>query len=150
MNITWKAALAGGSVVGIGIGGFAGLAAADGVDRPEPGQHTLQQSASAGSPLSAPVRLKDKGDSWYPQLAVAGINGATSVDSPVSVDSPAGFDSPASPASPESPGQSFDSPASPNSPAGPGGAGSVSADSPASPPAPSPGSGSGGSGGSGS
>ena len=119
MSVKWKAAIAGGTVVGIGLGGFAAVAAADEVDYLDPSGLTMQQSASAASPLGSPARMKVKGPEWLPENAVAGIGGATSVDSPFSTNSPGGFDSPASPASPESPDVSVDSPASANSPVSP-------------------------------
>ena len=106
MSVKWKAAIAGGTVVGIGLGGFASVATADEVDYLDPSGLTMQQSASAASPLGSPmkVNMKVKGFEWSAANAVAGINGATSVDSPLSTDSPGGFDSPASPASPASGG----------------------------------------------
>jgi hypothetical protein len=122
MNVKWKAVVAGSAVFGAGLGGFGAIAAADEVDRLEPGNQTLQQ-ASAGSPL----RLKFKGSSWYQDQA--GSDGVMSANSPFSSDSPTSPDSPDSAASP----------ASANSP-----------DSPAAPPNPSPGSGSGSGGGGGS
>jgi hypothetical protein len=143
MTIKWKAAIAGGTLVGVGLGGFV---AADGGEPERPGNAALHQIVSAGSPF----RLKNKG-------IVAGIGGMTSVDSPASVNSPGGFDSPASPASADSPDVSVNSPASPAGPSGGNGpaspapssggnspASAVSADSPAPAPAPAPGSGSGG------
>jgi hypothetical protein len=122
MALKWKAAIAGSTVLGAGLAGFVaiGPVAADGGDIPDPRGFTLQQSASVRSPLSAPIKIKQKGASWDPMAA-----GATSVDSAVSVATASGFDSPASPASAESPDASVNSPASPNTP--------VRQDSPASP-----------------
>lgn len=161
MTIKWKAAVAGGSILGLGFGGFV---AADEGEPQTPGDQILQSSASAGSSPGAPVRPKYKGGSWYPQLAGSDGVMSVSVASPFSVNNPGSVGSPASPGSIDSPASpnsggggasaSGGGGASANSPAGPpsgGGGGSASggasANSPAAPPSGGGGSASGGSGG---
>lgn len=124
MKITWKAALAGSTIAGVGLGGFAAVAptAAQSPERADAG---IVQLTSVSSPLGAVVRMKVKGDSWHSLNDVDSVSvaspfsdGSSSMDSPSSPDSPNSPDSPDSPSSPNSPA-SPDSPDSPASPASP-------------------------------
>jgi hypothetical protein len=100
MTVKWKVAVAGGTVLGVGLGGFA---AADEIERPEPDGRTVQQDASPASPFSSLLRIKVRAGFWYPEGG-----SPVSADSPGTVNSPgtnspASVDSPASPASPPAP-----------------------------------------------
>lgn len=83
MTAKWKAAIVGGTVIGIGLGGFA---AADDIERPSPDSLVLQQSAGSSS---SGRWMKRKGVSWFPVAPAGGFSADSTFSNGSSAPAPA-------------------------------------------------------------